>query len=45
MSSKVYTLIGAVGAMIAFGLMSIPDSAPDWVEYGLGVVNAGVVYF
>lgn len=44
-NAQLHTLIGAVGAMLAFGLVSVPDGWPVWYTYGLGILNAGVAFY
>lgn len=45
MSSRVMTLLGAVGAALAFLQAGLPNATPAWVKLGLGATSAFLAYY
>ena len=45
MTSQMMTLLGAVGAMLAFLLAGLPSETPLYLKLVLGVANAGLTYY
>lgn len=45
MSSNMMTLLGAIGAMLAFLLAGLPAETPIYAKLLIGVLNAGVTFY
>ena len=39
------TLLGAIGAMVVAAMTTLPDDAPIYVGYLLGIINIGFVVY